>query len=188
MFKRIKLVLHHILTKPSKTYTFKECLEAEPKFSLIPVQGKNYYRIKALRSFSDVKKGDLGGYVNSPWNLSNHGDSWVYDDAKAIGSSVIRDDAKIRGNSIIMDNAKVSGDVVVSGECVVSKYAEISGKSKVEGSCIITDNAMVLGISSISGKCQLSGHSICTSSILSNDVMLSEKDNLYLCVLEGKTL
>ena len=29
------------------------------------------YQIKALRSFSDVKEGDLGGYVMSEENLSH---------------------------------------------------------------------------------------------------------------------
>ena len=39
------------------------------------------YQLKALRDFADVKAGDLGGYVNSPDNLSHRGNCWVYDQA-----------------------------------------------------------------------------------------------------------
>lgn len=39
------------------------------------------YRIRALTDFSDVKAGDIGGWVESVTNLSQHGNSWVYDDA-----------------------------------------------------------------------------------------------------------
>lgn len=58
------------------------------------------YRIKALKDFSDVKKGDLGGYVQQERNLSQFGNSWIYD------------------NAWVYDDAKVFGDVIASGEHV----------------------------------------------------------------------
>lgn len=39
------------------------------------------HRICALRSFDDVKSGDLGGYIESEANLSHDGDAWVDDNA-----------------------------------------------------------------------------------------------------------
>lgn len=39
----------------------------------IKVNGKTLYRIKALREFSNVKAGDLGGFVESESNLSHDG-------------------------------------------------------------------------------------------------------------------
>ena len=35
-------------------------------------------RIKALRSFGDVKEGDLGGWIEKESNLSHEGNCWVY--------------------------------------------------------------------------------------------------------------
>ena len=43
--------------------------------------GVQLFRIKALISFKGVKKGDVGGYVESEKNLSQHGNAWVYGDA-----------------------------------------------------------------------------------------------------------
>ena len=57
----------------------------------IEFEGRKLYRIIALKDFFDVKKGDIGGYVQSEDNLSQEGDCWVYDQAKCM------DDAKIFG-------------------------------------------------------------------------------------------
>jgi len=40
------------------------------------------YRIRALKDFGDVKKGDIGGYIQSKSNLSQEGNVWIYDAAK----------------------------------------------------------------------------------------------------------
>lgn len=41
------------------------------------MSGRTLYRIKALRDFGDVTKGDLGGYIESENNLSHYGNAWV---------------------------------------------------------------------------------------------------------------
>ena len=62
---------------------------------------RKLYRIKALKSFSNVKAGDLGGYVESEKNLSQNGDCWVY------GSARIFDSAWVGGSALIFDSAEV---------------------------------------------------------------------------------
>lgn len=48
---------------------------------------RKLYRIRALRSFGNVKKGDLGGYIEREENLSHsgnaevYGNDWVYGNA-----------------------------------------------------------------------------------------------------------
>ena len=59
---------------------------------IINNSGIKLYRIKALKNFSDVKKGDLGGYVQKERNLSQFGNAWVYGDAQVYGN------AKVFGN------------------------------------------------------------------------------------------
>ena len=44
--------------------------------------GKTLHRIKALKSFSSVKEGDLGGWVESEDNLSQNDNCWIADNAE----------------------------------------------------------------------------------------------------------
>ena len=49
----------------------------------MPIQpGLTLYRIRALRSFGNVRAGDVGGYVQSEANLSQEGDCWIYGDSR----------------------------------------------------------------------------------------------------------
>ena len=71
----------------------------EKKYELtdetIEVNGKILHRIKSLKDFNNVKKGDLGGCVENEGNLSQKGNCWIYD------------------NAIVYDNAYVSGDACI---------------------------------------------------------------------------
>ena len=50
------------------------------KYDLI--REKSLFRIVALKDFSNVKKGDLGGLIEKEGNLDQQGNCWVYGDAK----------------------------------------------------------------------------------------------------------
>lgn len=39
--------------------------------------GRKLFRIKALVSFGNVKKGELGGWIEKEQNLSHFGNAWV---------------------------------------------------------------------------------------------------------------
>ena len=65
----------------------------EKKYELIPSDKEGLYRIKALRDFNDVKKGDIGGYVESEKNLSQLGDCWIYDNARVHNNAQVCDNA-----------------------------------------------------------------------------------------------
>ena len=58
---------------------------------------KTLKRIKALRSFGDVKEGDLGGWLDSESNLSHDGDCWVCDNAEVSGNAKVYGDARVYG-------------------------------------------------------------------------------------------
>lgn len=45
------------------------------------VDGHVLHRIKALRDFGNVKKGDIGGWIECEDNLSHDDDCWVYGEA-----------------------------------------------------------------------------------------------------------
>ena len=50
--------------------------------SKITILGVELFRIKALISFGNVEKGELGGYVEKEDNLSHYGNAWVYGNAE----------------------------------------------------------------------------------------------------------
>ena len=64
-------------------------------------------RIVALRSFGNVKEGDIGGFVESESNLSQDGNCWISGDAEVSGNAIIS------GNTIISGNAIISGDAII---------------------------------------------------------------------------
>ena len=99
------------------------------KYELVEKSANGLYRIRALKDFSNVKAGDLGGFVEHESNLSQSGDCWVYDDAK------VYDYAKVSGNSKVFDTAQVYGNARIFGNSM------IFGNSKVSGNASIYENA-----------------------------------------------
>ena len=86
----------------------------EKKYELteetLAVDGHVLHRIKALLDFGNVKKGDIGGWIESEYNLLHDDDCWVYGNAKVYG------DAEVYGNAEVLGNAKVYGDAIVEKE------------------------------------------------------------------------
>lgn len=78
-------------------------------------EGRTLYRIQALKDFKDIKKGNLGGWVESEYNLSQEGDCWLYDE------SIVCDYARIMENATIRRNSKISGNALISGKAIITK-------------------------------------------------------------------
>ncbi|QEE08866.1 phage related protein [Bartonella kosoyi] len=114
---------------------------------------KTLYRIKALKDFSDVKAGQLGGFIESEDNLSHDGNCWVYDNALVLNPAHIYENAKVFNNAIIMGtvygNAKLSGNARIYSNAVVYDHAVISGAAKIYGK--------VYGKASVGGYTQVYG-------------------------------
>ena len=114
------------------------------KYELIPSDKEGLFRIKALKDFNNVKKGDIGGYIQSENNLSQLDDCWIYDDA------VVRDNAKVCHNAqiydkvIVMGNAEVCDNAQVCDNAVVRDYAQVSGNAIVRDNARVLVNARVL--------------------------------------------
>ena len=85
----------------------------------ITQDGVNLYQIRALKDFANVKKGDLGGYIEKKDNLSQLGNAWIYDIAWVSGNAWIYDSAWVSGNAKVFENARVYGDAWVCGDARV---------------------------------------------------------------------
>lgn len=93
--------------------------------------GHTLHRIKALKDFSCVKKGDIGGWVECENNLSRYGDCWIYDDAKVMDSATVLENANVSGNAEVYGRAKICGD------------AWVWNNAKISGEVIVNENAVV---------------------------------------------
>lgn len=100
---------------------------------LVLEYGRTVHRIRALRDFSDVKAGDLGGWIEKEANLSHEGNCWVYNNAKVF------EDARVLGDAKVYDNARVYNQANVFNK------ARVFGNAHVLDSANVFDNAEVFG-------------------------------------------
>ena len=63
--------------------------------------GKLYHRVVALKDFSNVSKGDIGGLIEKKENLSQSGDAWVSGDAQVYGDAWVSGNARVYGENIL---------------------------------------------------------------------------------------
>lgn len=140
------------------------------KYEMIPL-GDGTYRIKALKNFFDVSKGDLGGIIKSSANLSQMGYCWIYPDAVVIGNARVEDDARIIGgkvcnNAIVSDRAVIDDNAIICNDAYVCEFASVSGSARVganaivRGYTIICNNAYVCGFASVSGFAKVGDNAI----------------------------
>lgn len=115
-------------------------------------KGETLYRIKALKDFGKVKKGEKGGYIESELNLSHYGTAWVGKEAQVWGT------AGVSGHTLVTDRARVYGHAAIWGEAQVYENADVSGgawvtgKSKVHGNAVLYGTTIVMDYAEVGGK------------------------------------
>lgn len=136
--------------------------------------GTKLFRIRALRDFSNVKAGDLGGWIEKEGNLSHEGDAWVYDYAIVCGKARVFGDARVSGY------AEVFGDAVICGNALISGDAVICGNARVSGDAWVSEDACVYGNSEVSGNARVYGIAcVYGNSWLSGNAVISENAEVY---------
>lgn len=124
----------------------------------IYVDGRTLYRIEALKDFSDVKKGNKGGFIENESNLSQRGDCWVYNDAMVCGNARVFGDAKVYEFAIVQGNAQVYGHASVRGNAEIYDNAEICGNADVYGNAKIYGNARVYDYAEVYDNAEVLGN------------------------------
>lgn len=119
------------------------------------INGVELHRIKALESFGNIKKGELGGWIESEKNLSQYGDAWVYEHAKVFDNAMVGGDATIRGYATVYGKAMVGGDATVRGNATVRGYATVGDNATVYEYATVCGYAMVYGYATVYGKAKV---------------------------------
>lgn len=159
------------------------------KYILLPDKkihkNKTVYRIQAIKCFSDVKEGDLGGFVESEKNLSQLGSCWIYSGA-ALDDCLIEGDAKIYGSSSISKRAIVKDfaeirDSDITDSAIVKNFAKVSFFSTVAGSALVRDYSVVENVSIVTGFAVIKNMAsitktskVCDYAIIGGNVSISQ--------------
>jgi len=128
------------------------------KFELVPQENTLLFRIRALKDFSDVKAGDLGGFVAAEDNLSHDGNCWVYGAAQVYGSAHVFGNAQVHGSALVYGDAVVHGNVQVYGSARVYDNARVYGSAHVFGNAQVHGSAHVYGSARVFGGAQVYGN------------------------------
>ena len=153
------------------------------------------YRIKALKDFGNVKKGDIGGYIEKEDNLSHFGTCWVGDNAKVYGNAKVENDAiicnnaivsggSIYGQAIVCNNAKVYGSII-NENARVSGNAMVHLNNRITDNAVITGNAQICNKSDISDNAKVSGSVRITGTTLSDNIEIRGDSSAYDCYING---
>lgn len=126
------------------------------KMNLSPVV--ELHQIEALRDISrhNVRKGDIGGWIQFERNLSHKGDAWVADNAKVAGSlTEVTGDALIADNAFVNIRCKVSGENMVTGNAVITKTELFGNQNFINDDARVTDVTIQGRDIIISGKAKV---------------------------------
>ena len=93
----------------------------------VNLNGHILCRIKALRDFSNVKAGDLGGYIESEYNLSHYGNCWIY-------NGRVYQNSRISGDARVCRHVRIYGDIQICGDAWIclGNYTHIRGDIKID--------------------------------------------------------
>ena len=136
----------------------------------IEYRGKTLYRIKALRDFYNVKKGDIGGYVESEKNLSHDGNCWVYDNAKVCDNAIVFNNGVVCGNAMVCDSVRVYNNSIVCGNVIVRDNAIVCSNA------MVCDNAIVCCSARVCENAEIYGNSKIDKGIIIGKVSMPYKD------------
>ena len=119
------------------------------------INGVELRRIKALNSFGNIKKGDLGGWIESKKNLSQEGNAWVGDNAMVFNNARVDENATVRGKATVGGNAFISGKATVRGKAIVCDNATVEGYATVSNNAAVYGNAWVEGHATVGDNAKI---------------------------------
>ena len=152
----------------------------------ITVNDHTLHRIKALRDFGNVKKGDLGGFIEFEKNLSQYGWCWVFGEAKVYGDAEVYGDAnvsgyaKVYGNAIVCGNAKVFDNADVFGNAEVYRSAIVFGYAEVYENAKVFGNVKVFGDAKVYDNAEVYDNAkVCGAAVVCGDAKVYDNAEVY---------
>lgn len=172
----------------------------EKKYELIPAtfEGRKYgddshaFRVKALKDFSNVKVGDLGGFVTDENTLSHEGDCWIYPESYVGRGCRVQDDAVVSDGAFVIGNVSVKGSSIIRGDvCITGNDVTIVDSNIMSLDALnpvnITGNHLYIMESTITTSIIAQGNSIEYGKIISpEDILTYKSPNNYIDIIVYK--
>ena len=128
------------------------------------IGGKIFHRIVAIKEFQTsigiIKKGTVGGYIESEDNLSQEDGAWVSGNAQVYNNAQVSGNALICGNAWIYNNTQVSGNALICGNARVYGDARVSGNAQVYNNARVSGNVWVYGDARVYGNAWVYGNAL----------------------------
>lgn len=149
----------------------------------VTYRGHLLRRIIATSDFGAVKAGDLGGFIETRYNLSSEGDAWVGDYAYVFAGGRVSGNAQVYGAAMVMDDSMVTGTAHVCDSAVVGCGSTITGNARVWSRASVY-GSVVYGDAILCGDvelwhCNIGGYVVCTSGTWRN-ITKPEVDDVCL--------
>ena len=141
--------------------------------------GHILHRIKAIKDFGTVKKGELGGWIETEANLSQKDDCWVRNEAKVYENAKVYHDALVCNDALIHGHARIYGDARINDYAEVFESAEIYAHADVYHSAKVYGDAKVAGYANVGFSVKIYGY-----AEISGNVRIGGNAEVY----EGATL
>ena len=175
------------------------------KYEITDIAHEKYpflHRIRALRDIgSEVKAGDLGGFVESESNLSFEpgDDAWIFHDAIAAGEGCVDQGSILRDRAVVCGCASVSHKTEMSGDSRAEDDAYIRGASlsrcaRVSGNGMILQSTNTKAMPILTGNCAVYGRVIGdvtltgTAVVISGEEILNESLDTLIIDDQGRTI
>ena len=140
----------------------------EKKFELTEetkiVNGATLHRIRALKDFHDVKKGELGGWIEKEKNLSHEGNCWIYNNACIMNDACVMNDACMFDNTKMRDYSRMYGNSSMFGYAQMWDNAQLWDNAEMQGDAIMSGNSKISGNAQIYGNAHMAGNGTISKS------------------------
>ena len=156
------------------------------KYEITDIAHEKYpflHRIRALRDIgTEVKAGDLGGFVESEENLSFEpgDDAWIFDDAISAGEgcvdkgSILRERAVVCGCAYVSHGAELTGDSRAEDDAYI-RGARLSRCARASGSSMILQSPSTKVAPILCGDCAVYGKVVGDVMLAGSAVVISDE-------------
>lgn len=152
-------------------------------------EDQKLYQIKALKTFTtsngtEVKEGDLGGFISGEHNLSHEGNCWVANSAEVWDQACVSENGYLGGITRLYDQAQLYGNARVrrgniGGNVKIYGNAEVSVKGYISDDVEIYENAVVASKDTdISDSVKIFGNAH-IGGFYRGDIKISEQAKIY---------
>lgn len=165
-----------------------------PKYRITDITHLHNPKLKRIQALCDinpnVQKGDLGGFIEKEWNLSQSGKCWIHDDAVSCDCARVEMDAQMFQVSKAKDRAIVTGSTGMYGrslaggdayikDATIKNYAMICGEAVLETYGKNSRSPLIGGNSKIYGTIS-GGFVVSNSTVFSYEKLINPTQDLMV--------